>query len=269
MIIDFHAHIFPDKIASATISALSKNAGIKAHSTGDYAGLVSQMEKSGIDIAVNLPVVTKASQFDSITDFSYQINQKSTTTHRIISFAGIHPDSVDYESELEKIKSLGFLGIKIHPDYQGTFFDDKKYIKILSYAKKLDLITVTHAGVDGAFIGQEIKCTPYRVLRLLDALGGYEKLVLAHMGGNELFDDVANNLAGENVYFDTAYVLPYYSKEMFETILEKHGADKILFATDSPWQDLSCHVNRLLSYGLDEKTQNKIFYENAKGLLNL
>lgn len=266
MVIDFHTHIFPDKIASATIEALSESASIPPHSDGTYDGLISKMERAGVDISVNLPVVTRPTQVDSIMRFSSEINSKYK---KVISFAGIHPDSEDTDAILENIKQNGFLGIKLHPDYQGAFVDDPRYIRIMKKAKELDLITVTHAGLDGAFVGQEIKCTPTRVLRVLDALGGYDKLVLAHMGANELFNETLSELAGENVYFDTAYVLPTLGQEMFARILEKHGEDKVLFATDSPWQDALEQIEIIKSYGLDNETENKIFCENAKRLLKL
>lgn len=269
MIIDFHTHIFPDKIAGATISALSSSAGIPPHSNGAKSGLLDSMEKNGIDLCVNLPVLTKPTQFDSIFKFGTSLNAEKQTQGRVISFAGFHPDIEDYEEKLKEVKENGFLGIKIHPDYQATFFDDPKYIKILECAKNLDLITVTHAGFDGAFVGQEIKCTPRRVLNLLDAIGGYEKLVLAHLGGNELYRDVYNSLAGEDVYFDTSYVLPFLTKEQFEKMLSKHTDGKILFATDSPWQDQGEMVNIIKSYGLGRETENKIFCENAKKLLKI
>ena len=269
MIIDFHTHIFPDKIAPATINALSTSANIPPHSNGMKSGLLDSMAEAGVDISVNLPVLTKPTQFDSIFKFGCALNEEKQTQGRVISFAGFHPDIEDYEEKLTQVKENGFLGIKIHPDYQCTFFDDPKYVKILECAKSLDLITVTHAGFDGAFVGQEIKCTPRRVLNLLDALGGYDKLVLAHLGGNELYRDVYNTLAGENIYFDTSYVLPFLTREQLEKMISKHTDNKILFATDSPWQSQAEMINIIKSYGLGKKTENKIFCENAKKLLKI
>ncbi len=269
MVIDFHTHIFPDRIAEATINALSRSASIPPHNNGTLCGLLEQMEQCGVDISVSLPVLTKAKQFDSITSFGVALNQKSYTGPRVIAFAGMHPEIEDFEEALNKVKALGFLGIKLHPDYQGTFFDDEKYIRMLKIAKELDLITVTHAGLDGAFIGQPIKCTPERVLRVLDALGGYNKLVLAHLGGNELFYDVLKHLAGNDVYLDTSYVLPATDKNMFNELLDKHGSDKLLFATDSPWQHQGEQIELIRSYGLSKTNENKILFENAKKLLRL
>lgn len=269
MVIDFHTHIFPDKIAGATIEALSKGASITPHSDGTYNGLISQMISTGVDISVNLPVLTRASQLDSVMDFARKVNESYHEGARIISFAGMHPDISEPEQALARIKDAGFLGIKLHPDYQGTFFDDEKYVRILRCAKALDLITVTHAGFDGAYVGQPIRCTPVRVLRALDALGGYDKLVLAHMGGNELLDDVLENLAGENVYFDTSYVLPSMNKKMLEDMIKKHGEDKILFATDSPWQHQGEQIKIIKACGLGKEVEDKILCQNAKKLLKL
>ena len=273
MIIDFHTHIFPDKIAGATINALSKSANIPPHSNGMKSGLTESMAANGIDLCVNLPVLTKPTQFDSILRFGKELNSsnngEASTQGPIISFAGFHPQIENCCERLYEIKENGFIGIKIHPDYQGTFFDDPAYIEILKTAKELDLITVTHAGLDGAFVGQEIKCTPKRVLRLLDAIGGYDKLVLAHLGGNELFNDVYNQLAGESVYFDTSYVLPFLSREQFEKMAQKHGCDKILFATDSPWQNQGKMAEILKSYSLGKDNEEMIFCKNAASLLKI
>ena len=70
-------------------------------------------------------------------------------------------------------------------------------------------------------------------------------------------------------YFDTAYVLRFIGEEKFKEILKRHGEDKILFATDTPWSDIKNDVNIIKSFGLDKKTENKIFYENAKSLLGI
>ena len=273
MIIDFHTHVFPDKIAAATVSSLEKSGNTPAFSDGTVSGLISQMQKAGVDVSVNLPVLTKPTQFDSILKFAIALNEACKNTEpaapKIISFAGMHPDIEDYEEKLLLVKESGIKGIKIHPDYQGTFFDDERYVRILAEAKRLGLITVTHAGLDGAYVGQPIKCTPRRVINLLDKIGGYDKLVLAHMGGNQLFNKVYRHLAGKDVYFDTAYVLQFFTARKFKKMVKKHGSEKILFATDSPWRDLAVDLAILKGFSLDKTVEEQIFSENARKLLNI
>ena len=269
MIIDFHTHVFPDKIAQATISALSEKGGIPPYSDGTVNGLISKLWEAGVDISVNLPVLTKPTQVESICRFASEINSHAYGGAKIISFAGMHPDVPDAEEAVANIKACGFLGIKIHPDYQETFFDDDRYVRILSAAKKEGLITVTHAGPDVGYAGKPVRCTPKRVLNLLDKIGGYDKLVLAHLGGNGLFEEVYSELCGRDIYLDTAFAFDYISEDNFKRLLYKHGDDKILFASDSPWSDISRYVNILQSFRLGGNSEKKILSENARGLLKI
>ena len=268
MIIDFHTHVFPDKIAEKTISLLSKKGGIPPFSDGTVNGLVDKMEKAGVSVSVTLPVLTNPAQFDSVNKFAMELNRTFLNKEkRLISFAGIHPLCDNIDQKMRFIKDSGFVGVKIHPDYQQTFIDDEAYIKILEYAKEYDLVVVTHAGVDGAY-RDTVHCPPSRALKLIRKVP-HSKLVLAHLGANEMSEQVIDMLCGEDVYLDTAYVLRGTSKETFEHMINNHGADKILFATDSPWSDIAQDVEILKSFKLDKITQKKIFYENAKALLGI
>ena len=51
-------------------------------------------------------------------------------------------------------------------------------------------------------------------------------------------------------------------------IVRKHGADKILFATDSPWEDQMDYVNRIQEMPLSAEEKTMIFGENAQKLLS-
>jgi predicted TIM-barrel fold metal-dependent hydrolase len=268
MIIDFHTHVFPDKIAKRTIDLLSEMGSISPSSDGTVSGLIEKMEAAGIDISVTLPVLTNPSQFDSVNRFALELNEKyKTGKRRIISFAGIHPHCDGIGEKMAFIKKSGFLGIKIHPDYQDTFFDDERYVEILNYAKEYDLIAVTHAGVDIAFRNC-VHCTPERALSVIKRVG-HKKLVLAHLGGSELPEEVIDKLCGEDVYFDTAYILRYINEEAFKKILNRHGADRILFATDYPWSSIEEDVKAIKSFSLDRTTEEKLFEKNARELLGI
>ena len=269
MIIDFHTHIFPDRVAESAVSSLAKRVSYAPDSDGTAGGLLSALSRAGADMAINLPVLTRRGQFESILAFAKEINGRDYEGQRILSFCGIHPHDESAEEHLYAIHEAGIQGIKIHPDYQGSFIDCEEYVRILGIAKSLGLITVTHAGLDAAFVGEEIKCTPRRVLNLLDKLGGYDRLVLAHLGGRALFDEVITNLAGLDIYFDTALVLLEVGQDKFERLLSRHGIDKILFATDSPWRDIETEVKRIKSYSLGSVTEEKIFSLNAKNLLGM
>ena len=280
-IIDFHTHAFPDKIAGKTIELLSKKGGIPAHTDGTSEGLRRALSAAGVSLDVVLPVVTRPEQFESVTRFAVQINETRWTPEggegesgrlygkqaELLSFGGIHPDSADYKKELKTLSDLGFRGIKLHPDYQGVYFDDIRYMRIMEYASELGLIVITHAGVDIGFPDM-VRCTPKRVVKVLRVIKP-EKLVLAHMGGWSLWEEVIDTLAGEKVYLDTAYSMGHISREHFMTLCRVHGADKILFATDCPWGNPEKDVETFLSMPLSAEEQELILHCNAERLLGI
>ena len=161
MIIDFHSHIFPDRIAESTVALLKRKSNFTAYTDGTEKALIKSMEDNDVDISVNLPVLTNPTQFESVLNFAYGINETyKDKSRKIISFAGFHPDIEDVDKKMSIIKSKGFKGIKIHPEYQNTDFNDKKYVRIIESAKYYDLIVLTHAGIDDAYTGKPVRCTP-------------------------------------------------------------------------------------------------------------
>lgn len=269
MIIDFHTHVFPEKIAKQTIDLLASKSQNKPFTDGTVGGMVDALVRADADIAVALPVLTKPTQFESVIKFATFVNEIfSSGEKKIISFAGIHPACDDISGKMKLVKEVGLKGVKIHPDYQSTYIDNEGYIEILKCAKDLDLIVVTHAGIDDGYKDEPVRCSPERVLSVIKKVE-HEKFVLAHYGGHKQWQEVFDILAGQNVYFDTACALHQISPELFKRILDKHGEDRILFATDCPWCDIKTHVNILRSFNLEKSIEDKILYKNALKLLNL
>lgn len=265
MIIDFHTHIFPNNIAERTIHFLENQGNIKAFTNGTLYGLKKSMKECGIDISVILPVATKPSQFETINNFAAAITGKEG----IISFGGIHPDTEDYIGKLQRIKKLGLKGVKLHPDYQNTFIDDPRMVDLIRQAVLLDLIVVIHAGLDIGF-PDPVHCPPARTANMLSQIN-YDnaKIVLAHMGGFDMWDDVEKYLAGKNVWLDTSYCLGMINDEQFVRIIRKHGKERILFATDSPWGGQKQTLEHIKSVGLSQDELECILHKNAESLLGM
>ncbi len=263
MIIDFHTHSFPDKIAKSTIEFLAQKGNIKPYREGTLSSLKESMKRSGVDYSVVLPVATAPRQVESINRLAFEMNGKEG----IIYAGAIHPDCENIEEILDNIKAGGLFGIKIHPDYQGVFFDDERYLRIMEGAAKRNLITVTHAGFDPGY-PDCVHCTPDMVLNVLNVLHGIidNKLVLAHLGSCGNPDEVLEKLVGRPVYMDTAVVLDIYQEKAKE-IIRAHGTDKILFATDSPWADQKAYIDILSSFGFDDSALAGMLGENAEKLL--
>ena len=265
MIIDFHTHIFPEKIAGKTIESLENLSGIQASTNGTLEGLLASMEHTGVDISVIMPVATKPGQMENINTYAKSVCE--SYPGKLISFGGIHPDCEDYKKELNHIKEMGLKGIKIHPDYQHVCIDDVRFMNIIEYADALGLIVLTHAGIDIG-LPEPVHCPPDRMRKVLDKIKP-QKMIVAHYGGWKQWQEVYEYLAGEDVYLDTAFTFDYIKQEMFMKILEKHDENKILFATDSPWSHAKKDIEAVKKLPVDDVIKQKIFSENAIKLLNL
>lgn len=265
MIIDFHAHAFPDKIADKAIRNLAAAANIPPFRDGTSASLQSSMRESGVGCSVILQVATNPGQVAGINRFSFAQNGKE----QLYYSGAIHPDSENIEDILDGIKNAGLFGIKLHPDYQGVYLTDQRYLRIMEAAAKRGLITVTHAGVDLAY-PDDVHCTPAMVDEVLRRLGGIidNKLVLAHMGGVDFPDAFLEKLEGKPVYIDTSFVLDRYPEKCAE-IIRRHGADRVLFGSDTPWAGQKAYVERLNAFRLTEEEKDMIFFRNAQKLLKL
>lgn len=270
MIIDFHTHIFPDKIAGRTIQVLKNNivdvnGGEQPASFTDatIAGIEASMKQNQVDISVVMPIATTVTQSASINRFAAEVNQRKS----LFSFGSVHPMQENLQEELERIKALGLKGIKLHPEYQGFFVDSEEGIRVLKCAAQLGLMVIYHAGKD---VGMRppVHCMPDRLYRALEAVPD-ARVIAAHMGGWMVWDEVEQYLLHSNIYFDTSYSIPFMKKGQFLRIVEKHGADKILFGTDSPWDDQGAAVETILQSGLGREETELILHRNAQRLLGI
>ncbi|MCR5208057.1 MAG: amidohydrolase family protein [Eubacterium sp.] len=282
MIVDVHTHSFPERIAEKAIPAMSAAAKTTAYTKGTDAALSASMDEAGIDISVLLPVATNSGQVEKLNNIAIEKNE-AFCGKGLFSLGCMHPEYEDYKNELSRIKDRGLTGIKLHPAYQDTDLDDKRYLRIIDRASELGLAVMVHAGLDIGIMPHNFSSVGH-ICTVLKEIAP-RRFVLAHMGGWKGWNEVESTLCGENVYLDTSFSLERYevpdgmfvpeeetrlmSDEQFLRILKKHGADKILFGTDSPWSDQKKtleHIKRLVP---DEKEQALILSENAFKVFSL
>ena len=74
----------------------------------------------------------------------------------------------------------------------------------------------------------------------------------------------------DNEFFTTlAFVDIKDNGEREFSFARKHGADKMLFATDCPWRDIKDDLAILRSIVKDQAVLENVLYKNAKKLLNI
>ncbi len=263
MLIDFHTHAFPQRIANRAVTGLSHSSGgIIPQTEGTISSLLAEMDKDGVDISVVQSIATNPKQQQSVNNFAMELNQHP----RITAFGSVHPEAPDALQELERIADAGLLGVKFHPEYQNFYAGDERMKPIYRKISSLGLITLFHAGQDVGF------APPYHGLpeHLLGALKWLDTpVVAAHWGGYNCNLEVLETLCGENLYFDLSLGYGRIPKPIAQAIVEKHGPDKLLFGSDMPWHRPQWELRLLNSLDLSPEDKDKICFQNAMKLLHM
>ena len=264
MVIDFHTHVFPDKIVNKAIESLSESSGgLIPQYNGTVTGLIETMNKDGVDKSVVLNIATNSHQMNSVNNFAEFVN--NNYSDRLFAFGSVYPDAPDVLDELDRIKAMGLKGIKFHPEYQKFYVDDEKMRSIYKKIGELGLITVFHAGFDLGF-APPFHCMPKNALKALEMFTS--PVVFAHWGGYMCGTEVIEYLCGTEAYFDLSFGYGAIPKIVAEKIIEKHGITKLLFGSDGPWHAPSMEYRLIESLGLSIEEKNAIYYDNASKLLN-
>jgi uncharacterized protein len=261
MVVDFHTHFFPDELAERALEQLRANMpDVPSFTDGTLSALLRSMDDSGVDKAVTLPVATKPSQVESINKAA-----AACTNDRIIPFGALHPLCHDIEKQISFLIDAGIKGIKLHPEYQDFHVNDPAHAHMYELAAEADLIAVFHAGWDpGPFSNDHVSPAALR-----DVHERHPRLtmVAAHMGGLRAWDDVERHLVGLPLYFDTSSVLRDLPMEQFVRIVHAHGAERVLFASDSPWASQRTTRHWIEQSPLSDAQKTLILCSNAQRVL--
>jgi predicted TIM-barrel fold metal-dependent hydrolase len=261
LIIDFHTHCFPDSLAEKAINKLMERAQNKPYTDGTLKDTYRILDEWNTDYAVSCNIAVLPKSVAKVNDFAIV-----SDGGRIISFGSAHPFADNSESELERIKAAGLKGIKLHPEYQDFDVHIPEAIKIYKKCAQLDLIVLIHSGKDIAY-PDSLRAAP-EYLREISVKSPYTKFVFAHMGGEWCWEGVIKYVAGlDNVWLDTAYSACSMDREMFKRVAEKHGLDKILYATDLPWDSGINTQQYINNMGYTKEEKDGIMYLNALKLL--
>ncbi len=279
MIIDIHAHAYPERIAKKVKERMESVSGSQVENLGTPEALVEEMEKNGVDHSVFLPVATNPGQVGKLNAQAIRWMEEYGS-RGLVSFAAVHPDTAELKMVMRGIRNSGLRGIKIHPDYQETYFDDIRYLRILDVAAEEGLFVLVHAGMDEVYPDQ-IHCDVKRILHVLEEVE-CSHLILAHMGGWQMWTDVKKYICGAPVFMDTAFSLTgtvsvenrgVYGKMLddnqFTELVRLHGVDRVLFGSDTPWSSQKENLEWIQKCSLNPEEKTQILGENARKLLTL
>jgi hypothetical protein len=263
-ITDSHAHAFPDGLAARAIEKLEARQNDEepgAFLDGTISSLLRSMDCAGIHRSIICSIATAPKQTGPILEWSARVRSP-----RIVPFASVHPASPHPAADVGRIAESPLRGVKLHPQYQDFDLADHSVWPIFEAIEQAGLILALHCGLDFAFPMDDERAHPQKVLALHQEFPDIP-LVATHMGGWRQWETVLNTLAGTDLYFETSYSLDLIDPDLLQRIIRTHPIERILFGTDSPWQDQKMTLEKVRALFPDPGDQRKVLSDNAAELL--
>ena len=263
-IADAHTHIYPEKIAQKATDAIGEFYDIPMYGNGMSNMLIENGEKIGVTKYLVCSVATTENQVESINNFLYKESQAHP---EFVPFAAMHKDYKDFENELKRVKTLGFKGIKFHPDFQEMYIDDEQAFPIYEKCAQMGLVILFHMG-DNRYDYS----TPDRLCKVLRKIPNL-KCIAAHFGGyqnweggRKEYSKLFNEGYGKYLYFDTSSSLFKLQPSVASEMIKQYGIDRFMFGTDFPMWSAKDELERFNKLDLTDSQREKILYGNFEKL---
>ena len=253
-IIDTHAHIFPDKIASIASAKIGAFYTLPMLHSGSVAELLALCAENNIEKTIVSSCATKVEQVSSINKFICA----SAQNPKLVGLIALHPDlsTAELDRQIAYALDNNLKGVKLHPDFQQFNIDSKKAQSLYAALEGV-LPILFHVGDE-----QRDYSHPRRLIKVLKR---YPKLqaIAAHLGGYTKWDEAACYAEVRNCYYDCSSALCFMDRDKGAKLIEFLGVDKVMFGSDYPMSNAAKEIEILLSLGLDNVSLEKIFYTNA------
>jgi predicted TIM-barrel fold metal-dependent hydrolase len=262
MVIDFHAHAFPDALAPRAMQVLLEEAPeVRAYLDGTVGDLLRSMDRAGIETSVICCIATRPEQFEPILRWCAQIRSE-----RLIPFPSVHPADPACLDAIRRIREEGFRGIKLHPYYQDFFADEDRMLRFYEEVSRQNLLLVMHTGYDIAF-PRIRRADPESILRITQAFPAL-RFIATHLGAWQQWDEVRRHLIGREIHMEISFAMEDLGPERSREMIMAHPEGYILFGTDSPWKDQAETLSLLKNLDLPNERLARILVGNALSLLH-
>ena len=256
--LDFHTHIFPERIAPRAVASLGELYHAQPAGEATAAGLTAAMDAAGVTRSVLLPVATRPDQVRSINRWVCGLSRE-----RFEPFGAVHPDCPDLEAELAYLRDQGVRGVKLQPHFQGYELAEASTLRMMG--QLADMIVVIHAGQEMSPIPR-VPTTP-EALRALHERFPQHRLVVAHLGGFQMWSQAEEFLLGADVYLDLSFTFGHLDDATIARLVTGHGVGRVLFGSDYPWALPAYARAGVERLGLPPADAQSILAGNARRLL--
>jgi predicted TIM-barrel fold metal-dependent hydrolase len=257
-IIDFHTHVYPDRIAHKATRATCDFYGLDTDQTGTVDMLLQKGQAAGVTHYVLLPVAMNPNGVRHVNEF---VVDQVKEHPEFYGFGTVHPDMEDMPGELDYIRAEGLLGVKLHPDMQEMFPDDERLFPLYERLREWGMPLFVHCGDEHRDFSH-----PRHLRRLIDRFPGLT-VIAAHLGGWSKWDEAVKYLAHTDCYLDISSCMMFLPPERVVDYIHAFGVERILFGTDFPIWDVVGEVRNLMALPLTDEEKEQIFFRNAQRIL--
>jgi len=258
-VVDFHTHIFPEGIASRAVEQLENHYQLQIKNNGTFDNFMNKFKEAELYKAVVHAAAVVPRQVPTVNDWLLKIKDEN-----LVNFGTIHPEYEDIEGELTRLKEAGVGGLKLHPDFQKFDIISKEAYAIYE-AIGADFLVLFHVG-DQVEEPANNYSTPQKLAQVIADFPEL-RVIAAHLGGYQMWQEAKEYLIGEDIYIDTSSALDFLPEEVVVEIINTHGVDKVLFGSDFPIKDPLTEMRQLTDLGLDLVDRLKILSKNGLKLL--
>jgi uncharacterized protein len=264
-IIDAHVHVFPPELSLALRKWFEAHAW-SFHDRGSPEELVGLQFENG---AAGLVLMGYAHR----PGVAGAINR--TTGHLLRLFphtsglAAIHPEDPCPGDLLKQAwEEFGLCGVKLHCHVMKMAPDDPRLFPLYEQVCGCRGILNIHAGREPAIeaYGIDVRslCGAARVENVLRRFPEM-KVIVPHLGFDEVEDFFGLLDAHPNLYLDTAMVLGGTFRVEIDRGMLIRNADRVLYGSDYPHipYEMETEVRALLAMDLGEEPLRRIFHDNA------
>ncbi len=259
MIVDGHTHVYPDRVAQRAIAG--SPADLKRYGDGTVASLTEVMAAAGVDRSVCLGIANGPDRVANANRFAGTLPRD-----RFVGFGSVHP-GLSPEENLASLRAHGLKGAKVHPMFQDLRLDDPRLLATLD-AMSGEFAVIVHVGAAGTDPGD--RCSPAMLAEIVRQFPRLD-LIACHFGGYRRFEEAAEVVVGLRVHLDTSWPpsLATLAPERVRAVIEKHGPERIVFASDWPMADPAAEIRAVRALGLPDGDTDAILGGNLVRLLGL
>lgn len=261
MIIDAHAHVWPDALAEKALTA-NRLPGLDPVSDGKVGTLADRMATTEVRHSIALGVAGSARNVDRTNEFIGGLDRREFTP-----FGSVHVD-LPVEENLASLRKHGVHGVKVHPLFQGFGLDHPRLWELFE-AFGSEIPVITHVGAGGSGVVNSLS-TP-RMLREIVRTFPQLRLIACHFGGYHMLAEAEEELRGLSLTLETSWppALAGVDPTTVRRIISQHGSERIVFGSDWPMTDPVEEIAAIRALNLGDDAEQAILGGNLARVCGL